>query len=767
MRNSANSYPGTPDCIRLNRLAAGLVSFTALLAGCGSAARYNPRPADATFAISVSRSTVSTDGQLRLNATLATGSPAAVSWRVVEGQNDPALGQGRIDATGLYTPPPALSSDSINVLVAAQLQSGLGDTASAVLTVRPGFLQPLTPETATLGANAALLVTAQIAEVNGGTMHWLLSRDGRQVTDGSAGSIASQGCRYSPRNYTVCTALYTAPANLYSGDGTAIVTANIGDGSGGASAPVFLRLSAEGITSTPLANQAAQPGPLLLGASGGNTNDYDADEQGNLLECCGGTLGALLEGQGGSQYILSNNHVLAESDQASAGDTIQQPGLIDSACSSQPERGSKRPVAALKYFVPLGTSQSNVDAALAQVSPGAVEANGAILQLAAPVPAEGNGTVSNLAAAPPAGGKGEAIGAGSFHGDALQVAKSGRTTGLTCSTIDAIDLDVEVDYFKDCAETRPYLTKTFTGQLGIPGSSFADSGDSGALVVDARNAEPVGLLFATGSNGSGTGYSIANPIRDVLTELGSQSGQQLSVVGGAEHPVACLDYDASRQALPNASNEAAVSAALRDKAAAAVHTALASLVDRSTGILGAAPGRSVDNPRDAAVILYVEDRAPGHANGGQHRPNLGVLPTIPALIDGVRTVVVVTDRQTLDLDNAPQQPVTSPGIHLPAEVLGEARNIQRRFAKQLLQDPAIFGVGVTQSRDHASEAALLVLVDSHGTPESTPAVLGGLRVRYVYLDRFHVTRSKYAPPRSSGCKPPVPDPWSFREQPLR
>jgi hypothetical protein len=41
------------------------------------------------------------------------------------------------------------------------------------------------------------------------------------------------------------------------------------------------------------------------------------------------------------------------------------------------------------------------------------------------------------------------------------VAKSGRTTGLTCGGISAIDLDVKVDYYLDCAETRPYLTKTF------------------------------------------------------------------------------------------------------------------------------------------------------------------------------------------------------------------------------------------------------------------------------------------------------------------
>ncbi len=45
-------------------------------------------------------------------------------------------------------------------------------------------------------------------------------------------------------------------------------------------------------------------------------------------------------------------------------------------------------------------------------------------------------------------------------------------------------------------EAATYYTKTYTNQIGIPGISFADSGDSGALVLDASNAEPVGLFFS-------------------------------------------------------------------------------------------------------------------------------------------------------------------------------------------------------------------------------------------------------------------------------
>ena len=49
-----------------------------------------------------------------------------------------------------------------------------------------------------------------------------------------------------------------------------------------------------------------------FGVSGGNVNDHSS------AFCCSGTLGALIT-DGSNQYILSNNHVLARSDQAIAG----------------------------------------------------------------------------------------------------------------------------------------------------------------------------------------------------------------------------------------------------------------------------------------------------------------------------------------------------------------------------------------------------------------------------------------------------------------
>ncbi|MDR7423629.1 MAG: hypothetical protein QN159_14345 [Armatimonadota bacterium] len=73
-------------------------------------------------------------------------------------------------------------------------------------------------------------------------------------------------------------------------------------------------------------HQAAQARPIQLGTSGGNINDA------SQLFCCTGTLGSLVQDGAGTQFILSNNHVLARTNKASLGEEIIQPGLADQNC---------------------------------------------------------------------------------------------------------------------------------------------------------------------------------------------------------------------------------------------------------------------------------------------------------------------------------------------------------------------------------------------------------------------------------------------------
>lgn len=703
------------------RMLLMLLGF--LVAGCGSI-NYPSAATSGNFTLSASTLSVGTNGEITLHAALPSGDPALVDWSIPSGTNAASLGQGHIDATGVYTAPGSLSTDSVSVQIRAALRSDPQSTASLTILVHPGLVQPLLPQNVALTPGATAEVTAQIAEVNAGTVKWSLasSPSGAQATaSGALGTLSNTACQRSADHYTTCTVTYTAPSAIPPQDVYLVAAVN----GGTVTSPLRVLLNSQGIVSNPVTNQAIQTGAMALGTSGGNDGDFDTyeDSKGNsyVADCCGGTLGALLEDEQKNPYILSNNHVLAESDQGRAGDTIDQPGMIDGACTPLSRPGSTlHPVGTLKYFVPLASQQTNVDAALAAAAPGAVDASGSILGLGTP------GHDAALSAAPPMAGHGETLTAANLG---MEVAKSGRTTGLTCSSLSAVALTVKVDYYRDCAETEPYTTKTFTNQIGIDGAHFTDSGDSGALVLDASNSEAVGLYFAGGTDGDGNGLSVANPIGDVLHELSAQAGSRLNLVGtNTAHPIACLRYDP-------ATSETFATVAPSVMSRAQTVAEIASQTLRGAGLLGTSAGRSLDSPGDAAVLVYVD-----RANA-----------SVPQTVEGLRTQVIVTDAAAVAHGSAPSMPALEPGLHLSATALANATAVEHSVVSQLMNDPAIFGVGVTDSRDNPAEAALLVLVDINRKPQSMPATLDGLRVRYMRLHRFHTTLSRWATGHRTGC----------------
>jgi hypothetical protein len=239
-----------------------------------------------------------------------------------------------------------------------------------------------------------------------------------------------------------------------------------------------------------VSHTAKQTPPIQLGTSGGWRYDLANGY------CCGGTLGSLVR-IGGKKYILSNYHVFeadiasgGNSRVAATGDPVIQPGLIDVNCNA----GIAQDVATLSGIKSLPSS--NVDAAIAQVIPGMVRTDGAILEI---------GTIS---ATPVAASINQAV------------KKSGRTTGLTRSKVSGLNATITVSYENECAGGSAF-TKTFTGQIVIANarSRFLNSGDSGSLMVEdiTTNPRAVGLLFA----GSNT-LAIANPIEEVLLFLGAK-----------------------------------------------------------------------------------------------------------------------------------------------------------------------------------------------------------------------------------------------------
>ena len=318
--------------------------------------------------------------------------------------------------------------------------------------------------------------------------------------------------------------------------------------------------------------QVRQTRPIKLGTSGGNVNDA------SRAFCCSGTLGSLVT-KGGVQYILSNNHVLARSGSAAAGEDVSQPGLVDSSCRVT----AADIVADFSEAATLGSS--NVDAALAATRSGDVATSGEILAVGVPSSSVATATV----------GRG--------------VAKAGRTTGLTCASISSVNTNVSVQYQAGCNSGKKF-TVSYTNQVAINSSTFSAGGDSGSLIVTSDTAQPVALLFA----GSST-TTIGNPITDVVSALG------VSFVGGPSHSVSC---------------PAGPVAAGPTLSPSEFHRALTAKeghwqeLFRDNAVQGVGVGLDPDNPARAAVIIYVEE-------GRAHGP-------IPAELNGVKTVVVLTDR---------------------------------------------------------------------------------------------------------------------------
>jgi len=318
-----------------------------------------------------------------------------------------------------------------------------------------------------------------------------------------------------------------------------------------------------------------------FGSSGGNANDI------THAFCCGGTLGSLVT-KGGTQYILSNNHVLARVDQASVGENITQPGLIDNGCSAATT------VAHFSQAVPLGTQ--NVDVALAALVSGQMDGTGKILDIGVPCATPGTPRVG------------------------LAVAKSGRTTGCQQGSIGSINTNVSVQYQKNCGSGKKF-TIAYTNQVVINSTTFSAGGDSGSLIVSgscsATGSEtngdnaPVALLFA-GSSSS----TIGNPIQDVVAALG------ISFVGTNTCSAPTSAVAAGSFAREPLQNDLDFATMIKDRHAPDMM--------RNSEIVGVGVGVTEQDPTKVALVVYVDSTRP-------------IRSRVPDQIDGVPVKVVRTD----------------------------------------------------------------------------------------------------------------------------
>ncbi len=222
-----------------------------------------------------------------------------------------------------------------------------------------------------------------------------------------------------------------------------------------------------------------------------------------------GTFGSVVRDRAsGDRLILSNNHVLANSNAASPGDPILQPGAADGG------QVADDTIARLERFCPIEFSVSPPTCPLAT---GVADAANALARLVGSKhqlqALQSDAQASNLAdaavARPLEDGDilDEILEIGVVDGTApatlgMSVRKSGRTTGLTTGEITVLDATVDVSY-------GLFQIARFEGQ--IVSGPMSSPGDSGSLLVAGDSQLAVGLLFA-GSDQT----TIYNPIQAVL-----------------------------------------------------------------------------------------------------------------------------------------------------------------------------------------------------------------------------------------------------------
>ena len=224
-----------------------------------------------------------------------------------------------------------------------------------------------------------------------------------------------------------------------------------------------------------------------------------------------GTLGCWVR-KNGKFYMLSNNHVLANSNNASPGDPILQPGPYDGGQLAQDQ------IATLSEFVPIqfagvgGADPCGLASGVAGFLNGLAAMVGSKTRLYSRRDIEADNLVDCAIAEPvnPNDVVNEILGIGTISGVAdatlnMAVKKSGRTTGFTTGTIQQIDATVTVNYGSN-------RNATFVDQLIT--SAMSEGGDSGSAVVNDSN-QLVGLLYA-----GSTTITILNRIQNVFTALG-------------------------------------------------------------------------------------------------------------------------------------------------------------------------------------------------------------------------------------------------------
>ena len=703
------------------------LSLMPLLAACSGAksSGNNGNPPPPANGVTVTPSSVSLNkgGMQAFSANISGQQDQSVFWEITGSANGNGdATHGFISNAGVYVAPATVPNPA-TVTITAISVANPAMTGPATVTIQAGSATSVTiaegpSQVTTFGSkqftagvtgNANTQVTWQVNGVTGGAA--------------ATGAISTSGLFTAPNSVPVLT------SGNNSGQTSQVVVTAVSQADATAADSVL-------VTIVP-PQQSMQAAPSPLGVSGSNINDIST--VGGVTSCCGGTLGSLVT-RGGKLYILSNNHVLARSDAGTItngqtpGDAITQPGLIDNNCAVPPT------VANLSQFYNLETgAPPTIDAALAQIITGDIDPTGTILQLGGTnnnnVPTDGpphQGAILTPAQAMAAP-----------HNSL--VAKSGRSTGLTCSTIFAINASVSVEYQKGCG-TGSTFSASYTNQVDITNTGFSAEGDSGSLIVTQDTADPVALLFA-----GSTTDTVGNPISQVLPGLADPTNSQSTptfVGTTTTHPVAACSLPGPQAVMASGMALQKVAASADSlNSALAIRNAHAAELMANPQVQAVGVGASYDNPAEPAILLFVRT--------GQASANL------PAQMDGVRTRIVRGDSfalqgalsaeesATLEQAAAPPQLV----YPLTAAEIARAETIRVAHTEEWMKKPGVQGVGLGSSVDSPGEAALVIFLIKGVPHDPIPQVIDGLRTRVRESDRIRAGVRQN--PRRAGCSAPA------------
>ncbi|MEU5889824.1 hypothetical protein ABZ835_23725 [Streptomyces sp. NPDC047461] len=190
-------------------------------------------------------------------------------------------------------------------------------------------------------------------------------------------------------------------------------------------------------------------------------------------------------------YLLSNNHVLADSNRAQLGSPILQPGAFDGGTDPADRIATLDRLIPIQFApqIPLERHDNVVDAAL-----GAVEFQDATRE-------------QYFSGAPRAWRRKANVAVGDL------VKKTGRTTNISFGRIISVDATIDVNY--GTAGTARFKDQILT-------TNISAGGDSGSLVTSLDNVA-VGLLFA----GSST-VTVVNHIENVRALLRIEVAERLA-----------------------------------------------------------------------------------------------------------------------------------------------------------------------------------------------------------------------------------------------